>query len=1182
MSALRMAKYATLILAGAAALVAGGVAVNQILDDGKLSWTWAYLAFGLMILSALLASAVEMAYGPGRAADRVPRIYRRTYMRQVRASVADMETIGVVTQGEFVLRAKQVYVDVVLQPRPAREAVGDGGIGVLVPPAEPGARRGPLAAFLTRGRVLAVLGPAGSGKTTMARTTALHLAERHWRFWRLEFWRRRSLPVLLYLRDHTEAVTAGEPPTLAEVAVTAPWLRGKIPARWLDRWLDRGRCVVLLDGLDEIASVEERRRAVVWVSGQIARYPGNAFVVTSRPHGYLSNPLPTSDVLQVQRFTPDQIASFLRFWYRAIERRAREGRAGDVQMIADSQASDLVGRLRRTPALYDLATNPLLLTMIANVHRYRGALPGSRAALYAEMCDVLLHRRQEAKNLADPAGLDGPKKERIMQELALRMMRNRQRDISAEDAQNAISDVLHRMARHLTPARFLDHIRLSGLILEREHGQYAFAHLTLQEYLAAIRIRNQPADLALLSENVDDPWWRETTLLWCSGADANPVVRACLDSGSVQALSLAFACADHALDLDAESRDELDGILATAAADPSKARLVAAVIASRVLHDTVLLGSGTSLCLNPVPGDLWNEFARTEALRGRRTPARDNGSAPATGVLVTDVPRFVEWLNTLFDDDTRYTPPSRTEITGPGSPATVVARPSWIFDIEHRLYLPADAAHPYRPTSEQVARYRHLIVGHAYPLLRLITSESPISLAGRLIYANITKCTAPGALLIRTIELAATLCHLRIAQPADTRSKLRVLIRVRDLARDVTRDLRRVRVDVNERALAKVEELAHSLDLRLSPARPRGLFADELSNDPGLTFAGDLAPDRMSGVVHDLVHDLANAIARARDIRIDTAVHPADGADPDLDLGSDFDSVPGRDLDQVLGRLLGRVLVLSREGDGGQSLALALDGLRHLDFDLGLVRVLGRVLDLARDLSFARFRDFDRVHTENAAFIDLDTALFQDDFVGPARALDLALANVVQRDFVGPTHDLDLALTHGGLLVADLAVARAAVRYDHLQDARMLLACKALLRAWAAARAARRRSRSDLSLPEFLARSLESVEQCVPADDPPAALRKAVNYLPPGTDREVVAVIECAQTLVGQMWGRARPMDEPTLAMAGTVILAALVQLPEVPAARTQLLSALATVIAFTSPDHARPAAEPTLFLVRV
>ena len=56
--------------------------------------------------------------------------------------------------------------------------------------------------------------------------------------------------------------------------------------------------------------------------------------------------------------------------------------------------------------------------MIANVHRYRGALPGSRADLYAEICQVMLWRRQEAKNL--PAGLAGDKKEALLRGLGVR------------------------------------------------------------------------------------------------------------------------------------------------------------------------------------------------------------------------------------------------------------------------------------------------------------------------------------------------------------------------------------------------------------------------------------------------------------------------------------------------------------------------------------------------------------------------------------------------------------------------------------------------------------------------------------------------------------------------------------------------------------------------------------------
>jgi hypothetical protein len=54
--------------------------------------------------------------------------------------------------------------------------------------------------------------------------------------------------------------------------------------------------------------------------------------------------------------------------------------AGVAQQAAE-EAQDLLSRLRSRPTLYELATNPLLLTMIAHVHHYRGALPGSRAGV---------------------------------------------------------------------------------------------------------------------------------------------------------------------------------------------------------------------------------------------------------------------------------------------------------------------------------------------------------------------------------------------------------------------------------------------------------------------------------------------------------------------------------------------------------------------------------------------------------------------------------------------------------------------------------------------------------------------------------------------------------------------------------------------------------------------------------
>ncbi|GII94001.1 hypothetical protein [Sinosporangium siamense] len=150
---MRRVRFVALGVAAATGLVTANVAANQILEDGQISWTWFYLAFCFTLLVALITAA------PAVAGDTTPPIPLRVYLRQLRASVADMETIGVVTQGEFVLRMRQVYVDVVLQPRPAQETAGDSGIGTLLREAETPGERRPLASF-PAWTVLAVRPPA--------------------------------------------------------------------------------------------------------------------------------------------------------------------------------------------------------------------------------------------------------------------------------------------------------------------------------------------------------------------------------------------------------------------------------------------------------------------------------------------------------------------------------------------------------------------------------------------------------------------------------------------------------------------------------------------------------------------------------------------------------------------------------------------------------------------------------------------------------------------------------------------------------------------------------------------------------------------------------------------------------------------------------------------------------------
>ncbi|NNN32185.1 NACHT domain-containing protein [Streptomyces sp. S3(2020)] len=673
--------------------------------------------YASILLASLQIPLILLARPNGRALTRLGAMERR-YRRRLRTAMADMETIGIATQGEFVLRSQQVMVDVALSTRPAAAAEASLGNSVA------SGTRLSLSDLLTRTGTFALISGPGTGKTTLLRSIALSLSSDTG-----AFWRRSPLPVLLVLRDHATAMTVDEPPTLATMAASVSWLGGAGQSDLLESRLNRGQCVVLLDGLDEVADEGDRRSVVKWTQRQIDRYPGNTFLITSRPHGYVSNPLSKAEVLQLLRWDDKQIDAFVHRWYYAITSRAYAAEDTWVQERSNRDAEDVLQRLRARPALHDLASNPLLLTMIANVHRYRGALPGSRAELYAEMCDVLLHRRQEAKNIANPTGLGGNQKEHVIQHLALYMMQQRRRDIPMEAALSVISAPLARLGGGaVTASDFLTEIGRSGLLLEREQGIYAFAHLTLQEYLAANQLRASQSGLETLVHSVGDSWWRETTLLWAAAADATPVIVSCLDTATVPALSLAFDCADEAREVAPEVRRRLDALLEAGTGpvandvDGARRRLVTGVVANRNLQDQIRLESGAALCVRPINQFLYQSFVEDERAAGRHYN-RSQPEGEALGLWASDTGRFLEWLNALFDEGTAYRLPTANELSSSQSllGASLSHASVWFGDTQRpKLWVGGATPWPYHPGP----RFGALIRGHLSSCVRLLSAPT--------------------------------------------------------------------------------------------------------------------------------------------------------------------------------------------------------------------------------------------------------------------------------------------------------------------------------------------------------------------------------------------------------------------------------------------------------------------------
>jgi hypothetical protein len=62
----------------------------------------------------------------------------------------------------------------------------------------------------------------------------------------------------------------------------------------------------------------------------------------------------------------------------------------------------------------------------------------------------------------------------------------------------------------------------SGLLVQKESGIYGFIHLTFQEYMASVHVKEERLLTELISR-VNQTWWHETARLYSAQTDASPI-----------------------------------------------------------------------------------------------------------------------------------------------------------------------------------------------------------------------------------------------------------------------------------------------------------------------------------------------------------------------------------------------------------------------------------------------------------------------------------------------------------------------------------------------------------------------------------------------------------------------------------------------------------------------------------
>jgi formylglycine-generating enzyme required for sulfatase activity len=408
------------------------------------------------------------------------------------------------------------------------------------------------------------------------------------------------LPILLPLNAYAETLQREEISLQAYLARYYAARRKELEGieALFDAALAEGQAVVLLDGLDE---VQERRlyvnRLVEDFVAAHRKQEGNRFVITSRIVGYRDAPLTAGGwpVYTLTDWGREEIERFVACWTLAFEI-ATHGNTPEARAAAEDERIDLLEAIVPGSGIERLASNPLLLTIMALIKRQRVTLPRERVKLYELYLETLISAWNKARAL-DKRPV-GPEMEYLgtVQVLAPLALWLREENPTAglvgrEQIEGWLTGYYRQeWGEHRGPARqrarvFLENVRrYSNLLVERGEGQYGFLHLTFEEMLAAkgIALLEDQGGLEVAMEVICqhwlDPAWRETLLLTVGVLGI--VKQSPFKAGRV----LRQLCAEDLAGADRGRNVLLAGQALADVGDPGTDRASAAVVISRLVQ----------------------------------------------------------------------------------------------------------------------------------------------------------------------------------------------------------------------------------------------------------------------------------------------------------------------------------------------------------------------------------------------------------------------------------------------------------------------------------------------------------------------------------------------------------------------------------------------------------------------